>query len=665
MIYTADDFDYTIISAAEVEKQPVGRPSKGKKRRYLSIFGTFDIETTNITAIEQAVMYVWQVCLNGTLIMGRTWREFSRFLKNCEKHIPDGVRLVMYIHNAAYEFQFLRNIYNFSEDDVFAVKSRRPVRFDIGRIEFRCSYFLTNMSLREFLQKIKVPVQKTELDYRVQRYPWTPLTDTERQYCAADVIGLWQALKKQMQLDGDTLTTIPISSTGYVRRDFKRAMHSYNKYLKVIQPDYDVYIALRRAFRGGNTHANKYYAGTILDNVTSYDRASSYPDTIVNMPFPVKKFKPLACESVDELPRKLPFVARIEFTRFRLRDIMCPCPYVSGHKCTGLINSWQDNGRVMTADACTMYVTDIDLAIIERQYQWESATVVVCYVSEYGKLPRGMIDTTMEYYHLKTNLKGNLEEDPEGVFYMKSKNKLNSIYGMTATNPVRTPCLFNGIDFAPPPEGHPKYLPEDALLAKGQSKPFCAYQWGCWVTAWARYWLQRAIDLCGDKFVYADTDSVYYVGDVDFTALNDEIRSKSQSNKAYADDIHGERHYLGVYEFDKHCKRFVTLGAKKYAYEDDDGKLHITVAGVGKKAGAIELGCIENLREGFVFKDAAGLDIKYNDEPYGTYNVDGHKLPIGINAYLYDSTYTLGVTDDYRAIMGCDAETLDNMRKQW
>lgn len=150
MIYTADDFDYSAISSAEVERLPAGRPSKGKKRRYLSIFGTFDIETTNITAIEQAVMYVWQVCLNGTLIMGRTWREFSRFLQNCEKNIPDGARLVMYIHNAAYEFQFLRNVYNFTEDDVFAVKSRRPVRFDIGRIEFRCSYFLTNMSLREF-----------------------------------------------------------------------------------------------------------------------------------------------------------------------------------------------------------------------------------------------------------------------------------------------------------------------------------------------------------------------------------------------------------------------------------------------------------------------------------------------------------------------------------
>jgi len=158
---------------------------------------------------------------------------------------------------------------------------------------------------------------------------------------------------------------------------------------------------------------------------------------------------------------------------------------------------------------------------------------------------------------------------------------------------------------------------------------------------------------------------VYFVGKVDFTELNDEIRATAVRNGAYADDINGERHYLGVYEFDKHCKQFVTLGAKKYAYIGDDDKLHITVSGVNKKLGAEELGDIANLRDGFTFRDAAGLDIKYNDEPYGVYRVDGRELPIGINVYLYDSTYTVGVTDDYRAIMQADAETLDNMRKQW
>lgn len=665
MIYTAANFDYSVISNAAVEKLAPGRKPKNLKRRYIEVFGTFDIETTNIPEIEQTVMYVWQLCIDGLLIIGRTWPEFSDALHRINDALPKDAHFVCYIHNAAYEFQFLRNIAMFEEADVFAVKSRRPVRFDIGNVEFRCSYFLTNMSLREFLRKMQVPVQKTELDYKKRRYPWTQLTESELEYAAADVVGLWQALKKLMQVDGDTLTTIPISSTGYVRRDFKRAMHSYTKYLRVIQPDYDLYVALRRAFRGGNTHANKFYAGVILPDVSSYDRASSYPDVIVNMPFPVKKFQRRDITTIDALPGKTPYVARVEFMHFELKDLMYPCPYVSSHKCTGLVDSWQDNGRVMQAAALTMYVTDIDMEIIKSQYKWSSAVVVDCWCSEYGVLPDGMIETTMDYYRRKTELKNNIEADPDGVFYMKSKNKLNSIYGMTATNPVRTPCLFNGTDFAPPPPEHPKFKTEMELLEIGQRKPFCAYQWGAWVTAWARYWLQRAIDLCGAQFVYADTDSVYFVGDVDFTALNDEIRATAVRNGAYADDINGERHYLGVYEFDKHCKQFVTLGAKKYAYIGDDDKLHITVSGVNKKLGAEELGDIANLRDGFVFRDAAGLDIKYNDEPYGVYHVDGRELPIGINAYLYDSTYTVGVTDDYRAIMQADAETLDNMRKQW
>ena len=121
----------------------------------------------------------------------------------------------------------------------------------------------------------------------------------------------------------------------------------------------------------------------------------------------------------------------------------------------------------MQAAALTMYVTDIDMEIIKSQYEWSSAAVVDCWCSEYGVLPDGMIQTTMDYYRRKTELKNNIEADPDGVFYMKSKNKLNSIYGMTATNPVRTPCLFNGTDFAPPPPEHPKFKTEIELLEIG------------------------------------------------------------------------------------------------------------------------------------------------------------------------------------------------------
>lgn len=47
-------------------------------------------------------------------------------------------------------------------------------------------------------------------------------------------------------------------------------------------PTLHVFELLREAFRGGDTHANRFYVGKILENVGSYDRESSYPYELVN-----------------------------------------------------------------------------------------------------------------------------------------------------------------------------------------------------------------------------------------------------------------------------------------------------------------------------------------------------------------------------------------------
>ena len=102
-------------------------------------------------------------------------------------------------------------------------------------------------------------------------------------------------------------------------------------------------------------------------------------------------------------------------------------------------------------------------------------------------------------------------------------------------------------------------------------------------------------------------------------------------------------------------KRFSTLGAKKYVYIDTDDKLHITIAGVDKKKGAAELmehGGIEAFREGFVFRKGGGTEIVYNDNPQlPDLEIDGHKLHITSNAVIRESTYTLGLTEEYRRII--------------
>ena len=112
---------------------------------------------------------------------------------------------------------------------------------------------------------------------------------------------------------------------------------------------------------------------------------------------------------------------------------------------------------------------------------------------------------------------------------------------------------------------------------------------------------------------------------------------------------------MGVFEPEGTCKRFVTLGAKKYAYEDEKGKLHITVAGVIKSKGAKELeenGGLDAFKPNFIFREAGGVEAVYNDKPEITeYKIDGHTIPITANVVLRESTYTLGITEEYEYLL--------------
>lgn len=175
-----------------------------------------------------------------------------------------------------------------------------------------------------------------------------------------------------------------------------------------------------------------------------------------------------------------------------------------------------------------------------------------------------------------------------------------------------------------------------------------------WITAWARYRLEAGIKAAELDFLYCDTDSVYSLSPIPLDSFNADRKADSIKHGAYADDPAGRHHYMGVFEQEGgKIDRFITWGAKKYALESG-GKLSITIAGVGKKTGAAELGNLgglEALRPGFIFREAGGTAATYNDVPYGEITVDGHTLDIGPNIYIEESTYTLGLTAEYDALL--------------
>ena len=303
-----------------------------------------------------------------------------------------------------------------------------------------------------------------------------------------------------------------------------------------------------------------------------------------------------------------------------------------------------------------MHYTDIDYKIISRIYKWDDMEISDSYIAEYKELPKELTSLAIDYFQKKTSLKG-VDDD----LYMKFKNRFNAIYGLMVQNPAKPMIEYSAdIDelfrFAD--------VPLSEQYERNIKSPYILYQWGVWCTCWARYCLDQGLQIIEKAntannhcmFLYCDTDSLKYIGDVDFSAYNQEQIDLCNQYGAFAKTSKGEIKYLGVYEQEDDMLKFITHGAKKYAYVTLDNKLHLTCAGVNKKKGAQELGQIENFREGFIFRESAGKELKYNDHPEIKYhrpelNDINHLIAIHSNIYMKDSTYTVKQSDKYKYLL--------------
>lgn len=654
-----------------IKSIPIARNYSKRKKSDKTLFRNcmcaFDIETTYLDDVEQSIMYIWQFAVmdlrNGNIwyCFGRTWEQFTKLL---DDFYHEGITVLVWVHNLSYEFQFMRHWLPFQKDKIFALKSRKVVRADIDGVQFRCSYIQTNKSLDAFTRDMGVVHQKlsgVEFDYSKKRYPWTEMTAEELQYCCNDVVGLLEAMRVRMRMENDTLYSLPLTSTGYVRRLAKEAMRKFNhKQLQAMMCDVDVYKLLRLEFRGGDTHANRYHVNKILENVASYDRASSYPDVMLNYRFPMSAFTPRMITDIGELEKKCQirdccFIAVFTITNLQQRDIYYGAPYLSLDKAVEISGQVVDNGRILSANKAVYVFNDIDWKIVKSEYVGE-VEISQVYIAKYGYLPQAFRDLVIDLFHKKTSLKN---VDGQELNYMRSKELINSLYGMCAQNPVKPDVIYMD-------EPDQAFTLEDIVdigekLEKYNKKAFLLYAWGCWVTAWARLKLKEMINIVGDNFVYCDTDSVKFLVRDDYKRIvarieeyNQGLKELSISNKGYADDKKGITHYLGVYEYEETYKQFKTLGAKKYAYTRQDGTFKITIAGVPKKAGAREMGTIENFNVGFVFRNSGKLESVYNDSDYGTYYTDDsseHRIKIRSNVVLRESTYEIGLSLEYMYLL--------------
>lgn len=653
------------------------------KCKYIDIPASFDTETTstyNSKGEKIAFMYAWMLDIDGEYTLGRTWMEFAeKYLEVIKKYdVSLKNRLVIYVHNLAFEFQFMRKLFEWKQ--VFSLNERKVVyAVTLQGVEFRCSYVLTNKSLKLLAEDIGMEKLVGDLDYDLVRHSETQLTEKELGYCREDVNILTNFINRQLKKEGG-MSKIPLTATGYVRRDVKKKCFENKKYRRKIKDltlKVDEYKMLKRAFMGGYTHCNPKHMGKTLLNVISFDFTSAYPAVILSERFPMSSGFEVTINSIEELIRAIKLyccVFEITFENIERKDGI-PDDYLSVSKCTGEMIQ-ENNGRVNSAKSLSTIITDVDFRIITSVYRWSNIKIGKMYCYTRGYLPKEIIESVLRYYKLKTELKGIEEKEEE---YNINKGFLNSIYGMMVTDPLRDEILYERDEW----DSRSVNIEEGIEAYNKSSGRFLHYPWGIWITAYNRLNLWRGIIECDDDYVYSDTDSIKMLNadkHIDFIErYNKEIILKVEKllneygiNKEEIEpkDKDGKKHPIGVWDFDGEYKKFKTLGAKRYMvlkYNKKKGKdeLSFTISGVNKEKGIPWLfkkygtvdSIFEHFEENLEFpEEATGkLTHSYIDEEILETVTDYLGNVSEVNEFsgchLSPASYSLSISEKYKAFI--------------
>ena len=579
-----------------------------KRVEYYNVPAGFDIEVSSFYQGEKkpenkrGIMYIWQFGIFNLVTTGRTWKEFEVLISMVQKilSLNENRRLVVYVHNLPYEFQFIRK--HFDWDEVFILTERKPVYATTGGIEFRCSLKLAGgkalANVAKDLQKYKVEKAVGNLDYEQIRTPLTPLTEKELLYCENDIRVILCYIQEKIEQDGD-ITKIPLTNTGYVRNYCRKECYSrwkpYRKVMESLTLEADEYSQLKRAFQGGFTHANAHYVGKVLDKVGSHDFTSSYPAVMVLEKFPMAKAEYIS-NGINESE-----LMELLITRCCLFDIeiwgLMPKLFhehpISRYKCPVCENAIVDNGRIVMAEHIITTITEQDFFVYTEFYTWDRIEIKNLRTYQKNYLPKNFVQSVLNLYEKKTVLK---DVEGEEVNYMISKNMINAAYGMMVTDPIRDELMYSDNTFYT----IPKNIAEGIDKYNTNIRRFLFYPWGVWVTAYARANLFSGIVEMGDDYVYSDTDSIKSINterhEDYYNSYNAQILDKIELASQYHNldkslfapyTKKGKQKIIGVWDDEGVYDKFKTLGAKRYltmkGVQSTEPKYMITLAGSNKK----------------------------------------------------------------------------------
>ena len=607
---------------------------KGDKTIYYAEdFMACDIESSHNNNENNPKCWITsiQVYFQNKYYLFRKPTEFTSFL--CEiinkYELNSNRRLWVLFHNASYDLSYLIGFFQkylpYKNDKIILNNRHKIKHYRQGGICILDTYALSNCSLETWGKNLNVEHKKKVgfYDYTKVIYQDTELTLKEQEYDKYDVLSLYECFEKQLKNYGDTVATVPMTSTGYIRRDFRKLAINNRNYIQTFRNNRlneKEFNLCTKAFSGGFTHGNRFLQEIIVNKIGHRDFRSHYPSQMRCYPLPfgkpqiiydktktIHKKEVFNSKIIEEIYPDYSSIITIAITKAQLKNKQITMPFMQFSKLFNVNDKkvHLDNGRVLYFEGFAELVIDnLTFRILKEQYNIQGViTHVMAFRNCY--MPLCLTTTIDKYFKSKSDEKIILNKFKKlyGEFanetieqddtLRRSKNGLNGTYGMFVQNPIHEQYdvnydLIDLVDDIFNPIKNEKTTQEQLDDYYDGRNNFLPYQVGVFVTALARYELYEYIKIIGyENVIYCDTDSIFYIKTKEIEEkiekLNELKRENAEKLGAYIINSKGEKIYYDCFESEEDGKAMKQLHAKCYGIIiEEKGKdvLKATIAGV-------------------------------------------------------------------------------------
>lgn len=352
-------------------------------------------------------------------------------------------------------------------------------------IEFRDSLKLITLPIEKIPKAFGLEERKGEIDYLKER-PVGYIPDAqEEEYLNNDVIILAKALAIMRDRGLKKLTTGACALYDYRQRVTAK---QFNRLFPKLDADTDRDI--RHSYKGGWTYLNPAYANKPVGDGVVYDVNSMYPWAMKYcvLPYGVPVYFKGRYQQDDNYP-------------LYVQQLVCEFHLKKGHYPSIQIKKsfmYADNEYITdSVEPALLTLTNVDLDLLFFNYD------VDVYEWTGGYMFRGTVGLFDEYidtwYEAKTQAKKEHNKGMEQI----AKLFLNSLYGkFGARREGRSKVPYFDVE-----ANKVKYHVGELEERNGGYLPIATF-----ITSYCRDKINRGAYACGDRFVYADTDSLHIVG---------------------------------------------------------------------------------------------------------------------------------------------------------